>query len=170
MEKRKNLLGLNFINALLLLILFLIQYNATFNLNISSATPMLPLAFLVAMCMFCSEIRGALTGLVVGIFIDAVANTPQGFNAIMFCFLGLCSVLIVKHFFNNNILSALTLCGLCTLFYFIIRWILTYAFYISFTENLKYVIGTAVPSGIYTAIFVIPFYYLQKFLYKKLQK
>ena len=98
---------------------------------------------------------------------DAVANTPPGFNAIVFCFLGLLAVLVTKHLFNNNIISAITLCVLCALLYFLLRWIFCYAFSLSFTENLTYIINTVIPSCVFTAIFIIPFYYLEKALYKK---
>lgn len=170
MEKQKKFLGLHIVNALLFIILFLIQYNASFSINISSASPILPLTLLVVVCMVYSELRGAITGLMVGIFIDSVSSTPQGFNAIAFCILGLISVLTVKHLFNNNILSAISLCAICSFIYFVIRWIFTYAFYVSFTENMEYLITTAVPSCIYTAVLVIPFYYLEKYIYKKSEK
>ncbi len=167
MENKRNIFTLRLINLLLFITLFLVQYNGVLNIRIFSATPMLPLALLVAICMFCSELRGALTGLVAGVFIDTVASTPQGFNAIIFCVLGLISVLITRHLFNNNILSAISLCALCSLFYFIVRWIFCMAFSLSFTENLTYIMGTVFSSCIYTCIFIIPFYYLEKFLYKK---
>ncbi|MBQ6885136.1 MAG: rod shape-determining protein MreD [Clostridia bacterium] len=167
MERKKNIFNLRLINALLFISLFLVQYNGVLNIKIFTATPMLTLALLVAICMFCSELRGALTGLVVGVFIDTVASTPQGFNAIIFCVLSLISVLITKYLFNNNILSALTLCALCSMFYFIIRWIFCLGFSLSFTENLTYIMGTVFPSVLYTCVFIIPFYYLEKFLYKR---
>ncbi len=170
MENKKSVFTLRLINALLFILLFLVQYNGIFTIKIVAATPMLPIALLIAICMFCSELRGALTGLVVGIFVDTVASTPQGFNAIIFCILGLTAVLITKHLFNNNVLSAISLCALCTLFYFIIRWIFCLSLSLSFTENLTYLMGIIFPSCLYTCIFIVPFYYLEKFLYKKFYK
>lgn len=170
MENKKNVLVLHLINALLFLLLFLIQYNGAFSIKILTATPMLPLALLISICMFCSELRGALTGLVVGIFLDGVTSTPQGFNALTFCFLGLAAVLVIKHLFNNNILSAVSLCALCSLFYFVLRWIISLSVSLSFTENLTYLMGIILPSCLYTGIFIIPFYYFEKLLYKKYNK
>lgn len=167
MKSQKNILKLRLINVFLFIILFAIQYNGIFNLKIFTASPVLPLALLVAICMFCSELTGAITGLVLGIFTDAVASTPQGFNAIVFCVLGLSLVLIIKHLFNNNILSAFVLCALAALCYFTLRWIFCLAFPLSFTENLTYLMRTAFPSCLYTAVFIIPFYYLEKKLYKR---
>lgn len=167
MTSQKNIFTLRLINALLFVTLIFIQYNSTFSFKISHANPMLPLALLVAVCMFCSELTAALSGLIVGIFVDTTANTPQGFNSITFLIIGLCAVLIIKYLFNNNILSVVTLCVICTIFYFMLRWLFCYAFSMSLTENLTYLMRTAFPSCLYTAVFVIPFYYLEKYLHKK---
>lgn len=170
MRSRKDTLILRFINVLLFALLFLIQYNSAFSIKIFNASPLLPLSLLVAIGMFCSELTGAFTGLILGVFTDAVASTPQGFNAVLFCALGLSSVLVIKHLFNNNIVSAVVLCALCSLFYFLLRWIFCYAFSLSFIENLTYLINTVFPSCLFTAIFIIPFYYLEKALHKKFYK
>ena len=170
MRSQKDTFTLRLINTLLFATLFLIQYNASFSIKIFNISPLLPLSLLVAIGMFCSELRGTFTGLIIGILIDAVANTPPGFNTIVFCVLGLLAVLVTKHLFNNNIISAITLCVLCSLLYFLLRWIFCYAFSLSFTENLTYVINTVIPSCVFTAIFIIPFYYLEKSLYKRFYK
>ena len=170
MKSHKKVSIVHLLNVLLLILLCLIQYNSVFSIKIHTASPMLPLALLIAISMFCSELRGALTGLVVGIFVDAVATTPQGFNAITFAFVGLASVLITKHLFNNNILSAIALCALGALFYFVARWIFSTIFSLSFIENLNYFMWVILPSTVYTSILIIPFYYLEKLLYKNYYK
>ncbi len=167
MRSKKNIFVLKFINTLLFIALIFIQYNAVFSIKILRANPMLPIALLVAVCMFCSELTAAISSLIVGIFIDGIAATPQGFNAIVLLITGLAVSLIVRHLFNNNIFSALALCAMAGAFYFLLRWLFCYAFLLSFTENLTYLIRTVFPSVIYTTAFVVPFYYLEKTLYKK---
>lgn len=170
MKSQKNLFILRLINTMLFIVLILIQYSSNFSLKIRNANPMLPLALLVVICMFCSEIRGAVTGLIVGVFVDAYSSTPSGLNAIVFMVLGLSAVLIIKHLFNNNVFSAIALCFMFTLIYFIFRWIFTFALYTSFTENLTYLLNTTFPSALYTAVFAVPFYFLEKLLFQKLYK
>lgn len=170
MKSNKNLFILRLINGILFAVLIFVQYSATFSFKILHANPMLPLALLVAICIFCSEVTGAISGLAVGVFIDATAATPQGFNAITFMLIGLAATLIIRYLFNNNIFSAIALCLLCSAFYFILRWIFCYAGSISLTENLTYLMQTAFPSVIYTSVFIIPLYYLERFLYKKFYK
>lgn len=167
MKSRKNIYKLRIINTMFFAVLIFLQYNSVFSFKIAQANPMLPLALLVTVCMFCSEVTAAISGLVVGIFMDTVASTPQGFNAVSLMFLGLTSALVIRYLFNNNVLSSVALCSLCTVVYYLLRWIFCLAFSASLTENLTYLMQTAFPSVIYTAIFTVPFYYLERALYNK---
>lgn len=170
MTSRKNIFKLRLINALLFAVLIYVQYNGVFTLKIAQANPMLPLALLVTVYMFCSELTAAISGLIVGIFMDSVAATPQGFNAIALMILGLISALIIRHLFNNNVFSSIALCALCTAVYFLLRFSFCFAFTASLTENLTYLMRTAFPSVLYTAAFAVPFYYLERALYNKFYK
>ncbi len=168
MRSTKNIFLLRFINTIFFAILIFIQYNGVFSLKINNANPFLPLALLVAISMFCSELSACVAGLIAGFFIDSVASVPSGFNAIILFLLGLAVSLIVRHLFNNNIWSAIALCIMTCTVYFIVRWVFSIAFSLSFAENLTYLIRYAFPSILYTAVFIIPFYFLEKKLYKKL--
>ncbi|MEE1053094.1 MAG: rod shape-determining protein MreD [Acutalibacteraceae bacterium] len=167
MTDRKKVLTLRIINAVFFIILILFQYNTVFEIKIRNATPLLPLALIVACCMFSSELTAAFTGLTVGVFLDCVSSTPQGFNAIIFMVTALAVSLIAKHLFNNNIFAAFTLCFLCSVFYFLTRWIFCFAFSLSLSENLNYLMRFALPGSLYTSVFIIPLYYLEKALYNK---
>ena len=65
---------------------------------------------------------------------------------------------------DRNLRSAVLLSFLLTLFYFVLRWLIFYAFTVSAQDNLTYLLHYAFPSVIYTNVFIFPFY----FLYKKL--
>lgn len=168
MRSTKNIFTLRLINALVFAILIFIQYNGVFSLKIANANPMLPIALLVMVAMFCSEISACVAGLIVGLFMDSVAATPGAFNSVVLFLLGLGVALVVRHLFNNNIWSAIVLCAVSTAIYFLLRWAFCIAFSITFAENLTYLLRNVFPSVLYTAVFAIPFYYFEKNLYKKL--
>ena len=170
MTSRKNIFMLRFINAILFILLIFVQYNGVFSIKIGFANPSLPLSLLICTAMFSSELTAAITGLVVGIFVDGVASTPTGFNAILFLLFGLSISLIVRHLFNNNIYSAIALCSLFTFIYLVLRWAFCLAFFATLTENLTYIMQTILPSVLYTTFFSIPFYFCEKALYKKFYK
>ena len=69
-----------------------------------------------------------------------------------------------SRLFNRNLRSAALLSFLLTLIYFILRWLIFYAFTVGAQDNLTYLLHYAFPSVVYTNIFIFPFY----FLYKKL--
>lgn len=165
MKSRRNIFKLRFINVLLFAVLTFIQYSATFSIKISHANPLLPLTLLVIICMFCSELTAAISGLIVGIFMDTAAATPSGFNAIILMVISLAVALIIRHLFNNNIFSAIALCLLCSTAYYLLRWGISFAFSASLAENLTYLMQMVFPSVLYTSIFAVPFYYLEKKLY-----
>lgn len=167
MINAKRIYLLRTVNALLFFALIIVQYSNIINLKIRNANPMLPLALLVAVAIFSSELTAAISGLIVGIFIDAVASTPPAFNAVLFLVLGLSVSLIIRHLFNNNIFSAVTLCLICGFVYYLLRWLVCMAFSLSFSDNLIYLIQFAFTSTLYTTLFIIPFYYFEKFLHGK---
>ena len=170
MKSRKNIFILRLINILLFFVLIFIQYNSVFTIKIMHANPLLPIALLIPVCMFCSELTAAISGMMVGIFMDTVAATPQGFNAVTLMFLGLAAALIIRHLFNNNVFSSIALCALCTTTYFLLRWCFCIAFSTSFAESLTYFMQIAFPSVLYTSVLAVPFYYLEKALYGKFYK
>ena len=170
MTSQKSILKLRLINTGIFALLLCIQYSGIFNIKIMNANPLISLALLVAICMFCSELTAALSGVILGVFMDTVTATPPAFNAIVLLVIGLAVALIVRHLFNNNIFSAIALCAMCSTAYYILRWLLEFAFLSSLSENLIYLLQTALPSIIYTSIFIVPFYFLEKKLYKKFYK
>ncbi|MDO4607918.1 MAG: hypothetical protein Q4B40_01850 [Clostridia bacterium] len=167
MTSTKNIFKLRFINTLLFIVLLFIQYNGVFTLKIATANPMLPISLFVVICMFCSELSSVISGMIIGVFMDSVVATPAGFNAIFLMILGISIALIVRHLFNNNIMSAIALCLMSATAYFLLRWLFCFAFSVSFSETLTYLMQTAFPSVLYTTVFTVPFYYLERFLYKK---
>ena len=170
MTSRKNTVKLRLINSLIFLLLLFIQYNGIFSLKIANANPMLSLSLFVMVCMFCSELTATISGLILGVFIDTITATPPGYNSILFLVLGLAVSLIVRHLFNNNVFSAMALCAMCSTIYYSLRWLIQFAVSSSLAENLTYLLQIALPSVLYTTIFSIPFYYLEKTLYKKFYK
>ena len=167
MTDRKKVLTLTAINFAFFAFFILLHYNGVFSIKILNANPFIPLALLVTVCMFASHLTSAMTGLYVGIFLDSSAATPQGFHAILFLLLGLAVSLTAHYLFNNNIFSAVALCAIASGIYFILRWIFCYSFALEFTQSLNYIMRYALPSVLYTTVFSVPLYYLERYLYSK---
>ena len=168
MTAKKGKIIFTVINALIFFALFILHYTDFISIKIANANPFIPLAFFVAICMFCSEISAFFSGLICGIVIDTSASTYIGFNSILFMIIGLIVAFTVHYLFNNNIRSCITLSLICTAVYFLMRWLFFHAFGIGFGNSVNYLLTITLPSIIYTFIFVIPFYYFERFLKSKL--
>ena len=168
MTAKKGKLVFSIINICVFFLLFFLHYCNFFSIKIVNANPFVPLAFLIAISMFCSESTAFFAGLTFGIIVDTDAATHFGFNSITFMIIGLATAFTVHYLFNNNIRSCIMLSLICCSFYFIVRWLVFYAFTAGFGYSLNYLLTITLPSIAYTTVFVIPFYFFEKFLRKKL--
>lgn len=158
------------LNILIFALLYILHYCGIFNIRIIGANPLSPLALLVAACMFCSEGTAAFAGLTLGVFMDAVSSDSSFLYTATFLICGVGTSLITHYYFNNNIRSAVALCIISCVFVFLARWVFFYCFGKSLNESLDYLLHFALPSVIYTAIFIIPFYYLERRICRKLNQ
>ncbi len=166
MQSRKKYLPVVIANALMLAILLLFRDTGIITFKIYGVTPMLPLAVLVAIGMFAGELPSFLTGLAVGIILDEVSAAPTGFNAICFMLIGLFTSLMANHIFNKNFSASVALCIICSLFYFLLRFAVCEMLSLTLYENMRYILRYVLPSSAYTSVFVIPFYFIEKRLFK----
>ena len=73
---------------------------------------------------------------------------------------------IVEEGVNDNIYSALALSFFASISYFSLKWV-CFCLIPAHRDVWGYLLKYALPSAIYTALFVIPFYYLIKYISKK---
>ncbi len=151
------------INILLFIIFVVLNGTCGISLKISAAEPVLPLVLLISVAMFSSEFPAVFTGIVFGAFIDSGSALPFGFNTVFMAIIALAVSLITRHLFNNNIRSAIALSLMISVLYFVLRWLIGYSSS-DLYNSLGYILQHGIPSAIYTTVFIIPFYYLQKFI------
>lgn len=142
--------------------LLLLHYSGAFHITVLRANPVALIPFLVTFSFFNEEWASAFAGMAVGFFMDAVSSKYSLFHTVIFFFIGLLSCLIIHHLFNSNVFSAIALSLISTLFYFVLRWIFFHAVGGSIEDSVFYLMYYALPSVIYTNIFTVPFYYLQR--------
>ncbi len=165
--KKKNTFRYFLINFLIFFILMLFHFSGNISLKIALAEPIPYISLLIAVSMFSSETAAAFSGLVLGFFADSVSAQSSVFNTVCLFLIAL-AVSVLMHFtFNNNIFSALALGVSGNIFYFLLNWLFFHCFN-SGSENISYYLfRIGIPSAIYTAVFIVPFYYFERMLYKK---
>lgn len=165
-QNRSRRFAVALIEFIIFATLLLLHYSGAFRISAFRANPIALIPFLVAFSFYHEEWVSAFVGLTVGIFMDAVSAQWSLFHTTVFMLIGLSSCLIIRHLFNDNVRSSIALSLIATLFYFILRWIFFHAISESTTDSALYLMYYALPSVIYTNIFIVPFYYLEKKLYK----
>lgn len=164
-KKRRYISAL--INFLIFSFLYILHFSGNVSLKIASAQPILCLPLLVAVSMFASEWSSAFTGLILGFFFDSVSINSSVFNTVIMFIIGLGVSLITHYIFNNNILSAAALAVTSSLIYFLLMWLFFYGIGKGAEQSAYYLFRIAVPSAVYSAVFIFPFYYLERTLFEK---
>ena len=166
MQNKKRHPWINLIGFLLFFFAFIIHYTDIVDISIKNAQPLIIIPLLTAFSIFNGAGVSAAVGLVIGIFMDSVSSGAVCFNAAVLMVSAAVVSVCAESLFNRNIRSAVLLCLLTSLFYFLLRWLCFYAFHTGEQENLTYLLSYVFPGILYTAVFVFPFYFLYKYFYK----
>ena len=161
-DKRQPAL-VNLINFSLIGLIFIFRYSGLFVLNIGEATSIMLIPLVVAISIFFGEFNGFIAGLVSGILLDTQVVGSSCFNLFALMLLGLLSGLFSTYLLNKNLKSAICLCLGAAFLYFLSRYLVLFAFKGS-PLNFSYFSSYLIPSVIYTSIFIVPFYYLERYL------
>ena len=149
------------INVLLLCFAFFIRYSTTGFLNIGRAIPLILLPLAISISIFYSENVALAEGTIIGIFMDSVSAESSIYNTL---FMIICCVvcnLLSARFFNRNFRSALCLSAGMSFLYFTLKYTIFFAFS-GVLVNYDYFTLYLIPSAVYTAVWILPFYLLNK--------
>ena len=166
MHKTKHPL-ITVLNVLIFFISLLFYYTGILPLSIKGITPLLILPILTAFSIFNSPLVSAITGLLCGVFMDANTLDSYCFNAIMLVVLGAFVSVASNNLFNKNIFSAMVLSLITAIFYFVLQWAVFEINNITTKDSLIYLLKYALPTAVYSAVFIIPFYYLYRYFERR---
>ncbi len=166
MIKFNSITATKVLTAILFVFVCLFFCIGTIDLSIKNATPFTVLSLLTAYALFVSPTRSAVTGLAVGVFLDSTSGGTYCFNSVALMLISLFVCLIANNIFNKNLKASLVISLLASVTYFVLYWAIFYIIGCSLKESLTYLINFGLPSAVYTAVFILPFYYLFKFFQK----
>ncbi len=149
------------INALLIFTIFILRYSCGITLGIGQAVPVIIIPLVLSCAIFYGENAAMLTGFFAGVLMDSSASSGSWFNT-LFLTLGclICSFL-ANRVLNRNIKAAICLSVGFSFGYFFTKYLLFFVF-ASVAVNYDYFILDLIPSALYTSLWIIPFYFLQK--------
>lgn len=144
-------------------LVFIFHYTSLIDISIKNVSPFILLPLIVGISMYRGELCGLIFGAVCGFACDAVSTSTVCFNTLTLMFTGFLVGLLAKNIFNKNLPGAAALSLLSSAAYHFLKWFLTY--FLPDVDGKVYVfLWQIIPSAIYTAAFIIPFFYLEKLL------
>lgn len=153
-------------NVLIFFTLILIHTSEFIDISIKTATPLLLLPLLTAFSVFAPIGSAAAAGFVSGAFLDSVAGSTYCFNTIVFMLIGVFVSLVANNLFNKNIFAAAVLSLITSGAYYLLLWLCFHCIGASAENSIGYLLRYALPSAVYTAVFIFPFYFLYKYFNK----
>lgn len=165
MHKKKHPFILLF-NVLLFFFAVTFYYTNILNFSIRGITPLLVLPILTSFSLFHSPLTSAITGVLCGILMDSNMIGSFCFNALLLLIIGTFVSVSSHNLFNKNVKSSVVLALICCTFYFIMQWLFFHTANVDITDSLIYLLNYAFPSAVYSAVFVIPFFYLYNYFNK----
>lgn len=161
MNKRKKRFTITYLNLLLILLLFLLRASGLLTLKIGFISPIVLLPLVISISLFFGEWNGAAAGFLVGLLMDTTALGSSIFNSLCIMIIGLLSGIAANFYLNKNIKSALALSLGASFLYYLAKF-----FFIDILAEGKvdghYFASFLLPSVFYTAVFIVPFYFLQR--------
>ncbi len=149
------------INAIILILLFILRYSGLATLAIGQAVPITIIPFVVALSIFWGEWSGATAGFIAGALMDGVMSGSSCFNTLAIMLIGLICGLLASYYMNKNIHSAACLSLGAAFVYLFARLTFFYSFK-GISVGTEYYSSYFIPTVFYTAVFIIPFYFLEK--------
>jgi rod shape-determining protein MreD len=160
MNKKRRFLAVA-VNVLLLITFFALRYSGLSFLSIGQAVPLILLPLAVSISIFYSENIGLLTGLITGAFMDSVSTESSCFNTIFMVIACMVCGLLSSTFLNKNLKAAICLSVGASFAYFILKYLIFFSFF-GMSVDYSYFTLYLIPSAVYTSVWIIPFYFLNK--------
>ena len=164
MENKKNYF-LKILNFFVFFILIIFETSGAVDISIKTAVPFILIPLLTAYSEFSTLSKSALAGFLTGASVDCVSADTFVFNTLVLMLLAVFVNLAANNLFNKNIFSALVMSLITAALYFVLMWAVFYLFSSTVEQSLTYLLGHALPSALYTSVFIVPFYYLYRYMF-----
>ncbi len=150
-----------FVNILLIFLVFVLRYSEIATLQIGEAVPMLLLPIVIAISIFFGENASILYGIFAGFLADCAAADTYCFNTLFMVISATLCNLFMSRFLNRNLKAAVCLSAGVSFGYFFLKYLVFFVFK-GISVHYDYFILYLIPSVVYTAVWIIPLYFLEK--------
>lgn len=161
MKSSRKRFTIIYINLFLILLLYILRVSGLLLLKIGNISPILLLPLVISIALFFGELNGAIAGFTVGLLMDTSTIGSSVFGCLCIMIIGFLCGIASKFYLNKNIKSALALSVSASFVYYLARF-LCFGLFAGKGVDGQYFADFILPGAIYTSLFIIPFYFLQK--------
>lgn len=161
MEIKRRRFVAAFINAVIILAVFLLRFSGVATLQIGEAVPILLIPIVISISIFFGENAALLSALFTGLLMDSSSADSSCFNTVFFVLGATACGVMANRFLNRNLKAAICLSLGLSFSYFILKYLIFFVLR-GIAVNYDYFVLNLIPSAVYTALWIIPFYFLQK--------
>ena len=151
--------------AVLYFFIFILSRVPGLSFTLFGITPILLIPALMAGAVYFKENFSLIMGIYVGVLLDSTTATGF-FNTATFTVIGFLAGILATHLLNQNLRAAALLTLIMSFLYYFAKWFF-YIFLGNEPQKLAFLLQISIPSCIYTTLYIIPFYYLFRFIYKR---
>jgi rod shape-determining protein MreD len=152
--------------AVLCILISAVAYFPSFP-RVGGVAPLLAVPCVVGIAMYEGENAGAAYGIFFGLLWDMQSGRAFGFNALLLMIAGIVIGLLVQYLFSNSLFAAV----LFTLVTLLLIELITWFFFCYMTgagQFTFYFLRVILPTAGYTLPFILPVYYAQRWLSRRL--
>lgn len=161
MNKSKKKFVAIYVNLLLIFILHFLRASGLLSLAVFGVSPIILLPLVVSIAMFFGEWRGATAGFLVGLLMDSLSMGSSIFNSLCIMAIGLLCGIAANFYLNKNIKSAFALSASASFAYYFLKFLFL-SIFVDGRVDGKLFADFLLPGVVYTSIFIIPFYFLER--------
>ena len=160
MEIRRKRFIIAFINVLIILMAFFLRYGGI-TFKIGQAVPILLIPIVISISIFFGENATLLAALLAGVLMDSASADTSIFNTMFLLISSTACSVMANRLLNRNLKAAVCLSAGFSFGYFAVKYLIFYVFG-GVSVNYDYFVYYFIPSVLYTAVWIIPFYFLER--------
>ena len=147
----------------------IIQHTPGFRLSVGSLSPMLLIPFVVCVAMYERSLTGLAFGVIAGALWDFASTGADGMFTLMLATIGFAVGIVITFYVRNRLFSAFVLTLMSSTAVSVAYWML-FVLRKGFEGTWMILLTRFLPMALYTALFVVVYYYLIGFIVKATSK
>ena len=155
------------VDLALIFLISIVQMTPHFLPAIFNARPVLLIPLVVCIAMFEGDALGIACGILGGLFWDAIGSRLIGFNSILMLLFAFACAMLIEHLMSRRLVTGMLFCAGALVLWQLADWLCFHVLPGYGSAGIT-LLTTGLPVVAYSFVFVFPFYFLVRWMSRKL--